>query len=116
MSTAYVVVTIITILANAGSGVAALVRADFVRATADEVRVPQSWMTLFGTLQGAGAAGLLLGLMGIRIIGLAAATGLVIFFIGAITVHLRVRAFHDIALPGGYLALAVGSLALGMQH
>lgn len=58
------------------------------------------------------AAGLLLALLGARPIGVAAAAGLVLFFVGAIAAHLSARVYHNIAVPGGYLVLATGSLAL----
>jgi hypothetical protein len=116
MFIAYIVVTSITILANAWAAAADLARADFVVANSAEVHVPQSWLPLLATLKAAGAAGLVLGLMGVRSIGLAAATGLVAFFVGAVTAHLRNRVFHTIAFPGAYLALAVASLALGVRH
>jgi hypothetical protein len=116
MFIAYVVVTIITILANAAAAAADLARADFVVANSAEVHVPQSWVPVLGALKAAGAAGLVLGLLGLRIVGLAAASGLVAFFIGAITAHVRARAFHNIAFPGAYLALAIASLTLGLPH
>ncbi|WP_233510234.1 DoxX family protein [Actinomadura craniellae] len=38
--------------------------------------------------------------------------GLVLFFIGAVVVHLRARVFYNLAFPCAYLALAVATLAL----
>jgi DoxX-like family len=65
-------------------------------------------------LKGAGAAGLLLGLLGLRPLGIAAAIGLVLFFTGALATHVRARAFRNIAFPGAYLALAIASAALAV--
>jgi hypothetical protein len=42
----------------------------------------------------------------------AAATGLVLFYAGALAAHLRARVLHTIAFPGAYFALAAASLAL----
>ena len=67
-------------------------------------------------MKGAGAAGLLLGLMGFRTAGRAAASGLLLFFIGAIATHLHARAFHNIVFPAAYLAMALASLTLGIQR
>jgi hypothetical protein len=63
---AYVVVTIIAIIANAAVAVADLSRAQFVLANSAEVGVPPSWLPLLGALKAAGAAGLLIGLLGFR--------------------------------------------------
>ncbi|MEU4235353.1 DoxX family protein [Nonomuraea sp. NPDC026600] len=46
------------------------------------------------------------------LVGFAAATGLVLFFAGAVVAHVRARAFYKLAFPGGFLALAIASLAL----
>ncbi|MHA6761923.1 DoxX family protein [Streptacidiphilus sp. PAMC 29251] len=112
MFLAYLVVTVVTIAANAGIAVVDLSGAAFVLANSDEVSVPRSWIPWLASLKLAGAVGLLLGLVGVRSIGIAAAIGLVLFFIGAVATHLRTRVLHNIAFPGGYLALAVASLLL----
>jgi len=116
MFTAYVVVTVITIIANVGVIIADLVRADFVIANSAEVGVPQSWLPLLATLKATGAVGLLLGLMGFHIIGVSAAIGLVVFFVGAMLAHLRARVFYNVAFPGTFLALAISSLTLAIAH
>jgi DoxX-like protein len=110
--TGYVVVTLVTILANAAIAVADLARADFVVANSGDVGVPSSWLPALGLLKGAGAVGLLLGLLGVPVIGIAAAVGLVLFFVGAVVAHVRARVFRTIAVPAGFLALAVASLVL----
>ncbi|ADP83697.1 DoxX family protein [Pseudofrankia inefficax] len=107
----YVVVAGATVLANTGIAGADLVRADFVLANSAEVGVPRSWLPWLAGLKAAGAAGVLLGLLGVPVIGIAAAGGLVAFFLGAVIAHLRARVYHNVAFPGCYLALAVASLA-----
>jgi hypothetical protein len=116
MSIVHVLVTVITIVANAGIAIADVSRAKFVLANAAEVGLPQSWLPLLATLKAAGALGLLLGLLGVRFIGVAAAIGLVLFYIGAIAAHLRARVFHNIFLPGGYVVLAIASLVLAVAR
>ncbi len=54
----------------------------------DRVGVPHSWMIPLGILKAAGALGLLIGIF-VPSIGIAAAVGLVLFFVGAIITHLR---------------------------
>ena len=116
MVTTYMVVTIVTILANAGIAIADFRRADFVLANSAEVGVPRSWLPLLAALKAAGAVGLLLGLLGANAIGVAAATGLIAFFVGAITAHVRARVFYNIAFPGVFLALAIASLTLAIAQ
>ncbi|MEL5953599.1 DoxX family protein [Streptomyces sp. CLV115] len=112
MFIAYVIVTAATIAANAAIAAADFAKAEFVLANSAEVNLPRTWLPRLATLKAAGAAGLLAGLVGFRVLGLAAATGLVLFYVGAMAAHVRARVFHNIAFPGTYLALAVASLAL----
>ncbi|MEU9606436.1 DoxX family protein [Streptomyces sp. NPDC048057] len=112
MSTAYVIITVITVLANVGNVVMDFANPKSVQANAAEVRVPANWIPWLAALKGAGAAGLLVGLLGAPAVGLAAATGLVLFFVGAVAAHVRFGVFHNIAFAGSYLALAVATLAL----
>ncbi|SDK33566.1 DoxX family protein [Nonomuraea jiangxiensis] len=112
MSTAYLVVTLITIAANAWAAAADFARAKFVLANSDQLGLSRSWLPLLGGLKAAGAAGLLLGLVGVPYVGVAAAAGLALFFVGAIVVHVRARVLGKIPIPGGFLALAAASLAL----
>jgi hypothetical protein len=113
---AYVVVTVITIVANAAVAVADLRRAPFVLANSAEVGVPPSWLPLLATLKAAGAAGLFLGLLGVQYVGIAAAIGLVTFFTGALAVHVRARVFYNLAFPGTYWLLATASLVLAIAR
>lgn len=116
MSSAYVVVTVVTIMVNAGMAIADFAGAKFVLANSAEVGLPQSWLPLLATLKAAGAAGLALGLLGVEPIGIIAAIGLVLFFVGALAAHFRARVFHNIAFPGVYFALAVASLVLALAQ
>ncbi|WP_433890632.1 DoxX family protein [Streptomyces sp. CA-111067] len=116
MFVAYVVVTAVTIAANAGIAGADFAKAEFVRANSAEVGTPANWLPFLATLKAAGALGLLLGLLGAGPLGVAAATGLVLFFVGAVGAHVKARVFYNIAFPGTYLALAAGSLVLALAH
>ncbi|MFE6686382.1 DoxX family protein [Streptomyces sp. NPDC057743] len=114
MELAYVITTVLTLVANGAIAVADFVRAPFVLANSAEVGVPPPWLPWLGALKGAGAVGLLLGLLGARPLGVAAAVGLVLFFVGAVAAHLRRRVYHNVAFPAGYLALAAASLGLAL--
>jgi hypothetical protein len=62
----------------------------------------------------AGAFGLVLG-FAVPAIGVAAAVGLVLFFVAAILTHLRARDFSpSLGLATGFLLLAVVALVLGL--
>jgi hypothetical protein len=112
---AYLTVVIATFAANAFAAVADFVRARFVLDNSVQVGVSERWLPLLGGLKAAGAVGLVLGLLW-RPIGIAAAIGLVAFFVGAITFHVRARVFHNVAFPGFFLALAVGALVLTAEQ
>jgi hypothetical protein len=112
MLAAYLIITAVTIVANAGIAAADLARARFVVANSAEVGVPQSWLPRLAVLKSAGAAGLLLGLLGVRPLGIAAAIGLALFFAGALAAHVRARVFHNITFPAGYFALAIAAAGL----
>ena len=114
MFIAYVVVTLVTVAINAGMAVADVAKAEFVLANSSEVGVPRSLLPPLAALKAAGAAGLVLGLLGLDAIGIAAAAGLTAFFLVAVAVHIRARVLYNIAFPGAYLALALASLTLGI--
>jgi hypothetical protein len=121
MLAAYVIVTVIAILANAAAAVADVRRAAFVLATSAEVGVPQSWLPLLAALKAAGATGLLVGLIGVSLnlavahyLGIAAAAGLILFFTGALVAHLRARVLYNLYVPGMFWLLAVASLGLAL--
>jgi hypothetical protein len=112
MFAACVIVVMSAFVVNSVAAAADFFRARFVLANSAELGVPEGWLPWLGALKGAGAAGLLIGLLWARAIGIAAAAGLVLFFIGAMATHVRARVLYNLAFPGFYLALAVGSLIL----
>jgi hypothetical protein len=103
--------TIACAVANAGIAVADLRKVGFVLANSAEVGVGFRWLPHLGAVKMAGAGGLVLGLVAAPWLGLAAAFGLVVFFIGAVGLHLRMRVFHNIAFPATFLMLAVAACA-----
>ncbi len=112
MFPAYSIITVVTIVANVWAAAADLAQPKWLLANMDEVGVPRSWLLPLAILKGAGAAGLLLGLLAAWPLGIAAAVGLALFFTGALVTHVRARVFHNIAFPGTYFALAIASAAL----
>lgn len=106
---ALLVVTICCVLANAAEVAGKAVRAQFVLQNAAEVGLQPRWIPYLALLEGAGVVGLVAGLFGLRAVGLAAAIGLVLFFVGAVAVHIRAGVLHNIAFPAGFLASAVAA-------
>jgi hypothetical protein len=114
MFTAYVVVTLIAVAANAFSGIAAMLHWKPILPGMVRAGVPVSWLTFpIGAAKTAGAVGLLLGLIGVPLIGAAAAIGLVLFFVCALYTHVRAGDFSpQFGLANGYLVLNLAALVL----
>ena len=121
MHTAYVVVALVAVAANAFSGFAAITQLkpimEVLGPALKTAGVPESWLVFpIGTLKAAGAAGLLLGVIGVPLVGTAAAIGLTLFFVCAAYTHIRVSDFSSMFFLGScfFLPLAVASLVLGL--
>ncbi|MCK2218477.1 DoxX family protein [Actinomadura sp. ATCC 31491] len=118
MSVAYTVTALVTAAANAFSGFAAMTRLKPIMRVLGpalaRAGVPESWLGWpIGALKALGAAGLALGLLGVPLIGTAAAAGLVLYFVCALYTHIRVGDHSPtFALAGVFLGLAVATLAL----
>ncbi|HZA09424.1 DoxX family protein [Mycobacterium sp.] len=113
----YLTVTLIAIAANGFSGIAALVHFKPILPGMARADVPTSWLTFpIGTLKTAGALGLAAGLA-VRPLGVAAAIGLVLFFVCAIYTHIRASDYGaQFYLANGFLALNVAALLLGLHE
>jgi hypothetical protein len=88
-------------------------RHPFVLANMAKLDIPEAYLPMLGILKAAGAAGLLLGLIGVPLMGSAAAIGLVVFFAGAIATHLRARD-NSYGVAAAIFLLALVTLALGI--
>lgn len=111
MSTAYVIVTLVGAVLAGFSAVSVFTKAQWVVEPITSYGVPQSWWTWLGIAKAAGAVGLVVGLF-LRPIGIAAAIGLVLYFLGAVVTVARARAYSHLVFPLIYMAPAVASLAL----
>lgn len=111
MFTAFVIVTAVTIALNAIESVANFAGAEWVKRNSRAVDVPDSWLPFLGFVKGAAAVGLAIGLFW-RPLGVAAAIGLVVFFVLAMAAHVRHRVYHNIVGPLLFLALSVATLWL----
>ena len=110
MFVTYIVVTILAAAANIFSATLDFIRYKPILINMAKVGVSESWITTLGILKAAGALGLLIGI-GVPAVGIAAAAGLVLFFIAAIIIHLRGHD-HSFGLAIVFLLLAIAALGL----
>jgi flagellar biosynthesis protein FliQ len=107
----YIVVTILAAAANIFSATLDFIRYQPILINMTKVGVSESWITTLGILKAAGALGLLIGI-GVPAVGIAAAAGLVLFFIAAIITHLR---GHDYSFGPAIVFLLLAIAALGVR-
>ncbi|WP_375000466.1 DoxX family protein [Aeromicrobium sp. CTD01-1L150] len=118
--TSYLVVTAVAAVANGFSGVVALLRPRAVVERLDarmaELGVPVSWSRFpIGTLKTTGAAGLVAGLAGMSTVGVAAAIGLLLFWVCAVHTHLLARDYRGGAMVAGtFLTVTIAALTVGV--
>ncbi len=112
MFIALVVVTVLLAVICLNSAAMKLRRNEQVLAVIHgTVGVPQRHLPVLAALEIAGAAGILIGLW-LAPLGVAAAAGLVAYFVGAVGGHLRVGDTKNLAMPLPPLVLAVAVLVL----
>ena len=114
MHIAYLVITVVAALMYGYAASLNFVGAESVKVVADRVHVSQKWMIPFGVLLSAGAGGLLLGLV-VPALGIAAGIGLVLYFICALSAHVRA---HDRGIGGAvtFLVLALAVLTVDVLY
>ncbi|MFD6949219.1 hypothetical protein A6A08_05470 [Nocardiopsis sp. TSRI0078] len=109
--------TVVVLLASAVSGLAAtanLAGHHHPRNEADRLGVPRSWIRPLGVLLAAGSLGLLAGFT-VPVLGTLAAGGLVLYFLGALWAHLRVRD-HRLGPWAVFFCLSAGALAVSLAR
>jgi hypothetical protein len=114
MHIAYLGITILVALANSYAASLNFAGAESVKVVAGHVQVSQKWMIPFGILLASGAVGLLVG-FAVPALGIAAAIGLVLYFICALSAHIRVRD-SQIAGAVSFLMLAVAALIAALAY
>jgi hypothetical protein len=116
MHVIYLITTILAALMNGYAACLNFVGAESVEVVADRVQVSRRWMVPLGSLLACGAVGLLAG-FAVPVLGVAAAGGLVLYFICAVRAHLRV---HDYEIGGAVFFLFLAAAALitnvGYRH
>jgi membrane-bound ClpP family serine protease len=89
MFAAYVTVTILASVFTGSAAVTYLTGHDYPKTQMDMKRLPRTWVPVLGGLLAAGSLGLLAG-FAVPLLGILAASGLVLYFVGALIAHLRV--------------------------
>ena len=111
MNIAYLVITILLAAMVLFSGVGKIRRDPRIVLVIHEViGVPLRYFPLLAACEFAGAVGLVLGIWW-PILGVAAATGLILYFVGATVSHLRVSDVKGIGPAAFMLMLSVAALA-----
>ncbi len=114
MFIAYITVAIILSILLIISGSLLLAKDKSITATLTELGVPLSWYPLLAAAKFAGALGLLAGI-GYRPLGVAAATGVVLYFAGAVLAHLRTKDVKGTVAPLVLTLISAAPLVLGLQ-
>jgi uncharacterized membrane protein YphA (DoxX/SURF4 family) len=111
MSLAYVIIGIVLAVALVGSGMGKITKAKSIVDSITSLGVPPGLLPVLAACEIAGALGLIVGIWW-RPLGIAAAVGVVLYFIGAVGAHLRKRDFKGI--PGAGLLLVVSAVTLAL--
>lgn len=111
MFIAYAVVAGLLTLALAASATFTLQRNPSVTESMTKVGVPESWLPRLAALKAAGAIGLVAGLW-LTPIGVAAAVGVALYFLGAILFHLHAK---DYAFAPAAVLTLVAAAALVLR-
>lgn len=116
MFAAYIIVTVLAAGTNIYAAANDFIRPKWLLGNMNTVGVPQSWLPILGLLKALGAVGLLIGI-GVPLIGIGAAIGLTLFFIGAVITHLRARDFSlGHGVPVIFLLIVLAALAVGIYR
>ncbi|MGX6601903.1 DoxX family protein [Micromonosporaceae bacterium Da 78-11] len=113
MFIAYVVIAIVLGLGLAASGSAKIRKDERVTTSLTSVGVPLPWFVPLALLEIAGTVGLLVGIWW-RPLGIAAAIGVILYFLGALFFHVRAKDFKGMPMPAVLLVLAVLALVFGL--
>ena len=114
MHITYIVITTLAAVAYGYAAFLNFVGAESVKLVAEKVHVSSRWMVPLGILLASGASGLLLG-FAVPALGIAAGIGLVLYFVCALSAHVRVR---DTGVGGAlsFLVLAVATVVTNVGY
>jgi hypothetical protein len=110
---AYTVIAIVLGLGLAGSASAKIRKDERVTAGLTKADVPLAWFVPLAVLELAGTVGLVIGIWW-RPLGIAAAIGVILYFIGALVFHVRAKDFKGTPAPALLLIAGVLALVFGL--
>lgn len=111
MHSAYLTVIFIAAAANIYAGICDFARPRWLLANMKKLEVKERWLQTLGVLKLLGGLGLLAGIDA-RAVGVAAATGLVLYFVAATFTVLRAHWYANLPFALTWLGLAVGSFVV----
>ncbi|MGW1741722.1 DoxX family protein [Nocardia sp. NPDC001965] len=115
MNIAYYIVGVVAALWVGFSGYALFTKQQFVVEPLEQYGVPRSWWNWLATAKSAGALGLIVGFF-VPVIGIAAAIGLILYFLGATATALRARSYKTAIFPVLYIIPVAAALALQLAR
>jgi hypothetical protein len=110
----YVTVTIVASVVTGIAAVTYLIGHEYPKAQADLKRVPRSWVPTLGVLLAAGSLGLVAGFV-VPLVGILAAAGLVLYFVGALIAHLRVGS-RQLVGWAVFFSITLAALAVNLAY
>lgn len=112
MHAAYLGITLVFAFIVTYSGIGKILRHPLqVKVVHETVGVPLQYFPMLATCEFAGALGLVVGIW-VAPVGIAAAIGLVLYFVGAVFSHLQVGDVKGIGSAAFMLVMAAAALAL----
>lgn len=105
-----VVVSVVVALAAIGSAVAKLTKQPKILEQMTHLGVPVGWLPRLAAAEIAGGVGVLVGLA-VPALGIAAAIGLIAYFVGAVVTHVRAKD-SEIAPAAALAVVAAAALVL----
>ncbi|MFC6022467.1 DoxX family protein [Plantactinospora solaniradicis] len=111
MFTGYIIVAAFLAFGLVGSAHGKLTRSERVTPGLQKAGVPLSWFPPLAACEIAGALGLLAGIW-IAPLGIAAAIGVILYFVGAVIAHVRAGDLKGLNAPLVILAVAIAALVL----
>ncbi|MEU6559043.1 DoxX family protein [Nocardia nova] len=115
MNIAYYIVGVAAALWIGFSGYSLFNKSEFVVEPLNTYGVPHSWWNWLAAAKSAGALGLIAGFF-VPAVGVAAAIGLILYFLGAMATTLRAHSYSTTIFPALYLIPAAATLALQLAR
>lgn len=114
MFVAYVIIALVLGVLLPFSASMKFRRAPQIVESLGKIGVPDAWFPRLGALEAAGGLGLVVGIWWAPL-GIAAAIGLVLYFLGAVSFHVRGKDLPGLPPAAVILVLSIAALVLRLQ-